>query len=623
MITILSQPTLIQPVYNPIYITVSSDKTNEESFMFVFDLYVNGVFVNRDRLLPRPGTNKTIYSPARILESYVSDDKTQNNSIAVASTNCIDMYEVKCKEEYVNYWHFYDNSVDTLSSTSYTLLYSNTGELQPFAINDYVVVIQDPGYTYAGYNGVHKVTNTSSTSILININHINTVVNGGKVTYADKRKTIYSAYQLITDTSFNAPTSWTSYGPDVNSNRFYVNSGELKFEQANVTTMPNSTISSIPTVLIPGTVYNCSITVSNILNPSNGAFYFVILVGGNGYTISGSITPITYTFSVTCGTGTDFKIFVDMSLSNTATFGAHHLRFSDVTCTGETNLTGYDFNGVIQYEEIANGWNYTKYKLQNNTSKFLTNKPLTVKTSINDRGSISFMNIQTLTSGEKYWMRVIEQPSNITTLIPIVALETQPNTNSKILSCGIYPYNINLYSTIITNTTKSYSIQIINEIDPIGNPGNYSDISEIKYFELSDDCSRFEPIRFMFLNSLGAYDYYNATLLSRTNINIQRDAFIKTLEPGFVIGDRGKTNININAQESYIINTDWISEETAKWLSYEFFTSKEIYTIDSNGVNTPIILDNNSVEVKKTVNDKLLNYVFNFTKAIPINTTRN
>ena len=53
---------------------------------------------------------------------------------------------------------------------------------------------------------------------------------------------------------------------------------------------------------------------------------------------------------------------------------------------------------------------------------------------------------------------------------------------------------------------------------------------------------------------------------------------------GYSVGDRGKTAINTNAQETYVVNIDWISEETARWLSYELYNSIEIYTLDSDGV---------------------------------------
>lgn len=152
----------------------------------------------------------------------------------------------------------------------------------------------------------------------------------------------------------------------------------------------------------------------------------------------------------------------------------------------------------------------------------------------------------------------------------------------------------------------------------------YVEISEKKNFELDHCGTRFEPVRFMFLNSLGQFDYYNATLLSRTTVAVSRDTYTKTLPINYVQGDRGNTIINVNAQENYTISTDWISEQTAHWLTYEFFTSNEIYVLDNTtGKITPIVLNIGDIEDKKRVNDKLLNYTITYSKAVTLNTRRN
>ncbi len=107
-ISILTSPQLVQPVYNPIYVEVTSDNTQKEGFNFIFDLYINSQNVNRDRLLPIPTTTTAVYSPARILESYLSYDLTNNITGITTSNNCVDYYEVICGEEYVNPWRFDD-----------------------------------------------------------------------------------------------------------------------------------------------------------------------------------------------------------------------------------------------------------------------------------------------------------------------------------------------------------------------------------------------------------------------------------------------------------------------------------------------------------------------------------
>ena len=72
------------------------------------------------------------------------------------------------------------------------------------------------------------------------------------------------------------------------------------------------------------------------------------------------------------------------------------------------------------------------------------------------------------------------------------------------------------------------------------------------------------------------------------------------------------------------MNTDWISQETAHWLTYEFIQSEEVYVLDNaTGKITPIVLNVGDWEDKKRVNDKLLNYTISYSKAVSLNTKRN
>ena len=43
--------------------------------MFNFDLYVNGVYITSNKLLPIPNQNYTYYSPDSIIQSYLSSDQ--------------------------------------------------------------------------------------------------------------------------------------------------------------------------------------------------------------------------------------------------------------------------------------------------------------------------------------------------------------------------------------------------------------------------------------------------------------------------------------------------------------------------------------------------------------------
>jgi len=158
MITIIDQPVIITPVYNthPLYIKVESDKSTEEAFNFIFDLYVNDVFVNRVNLLPRPGTNETLYSPARILESYVSyDGYSYVNSGDTSSLSDVVQWRVECGEEYVFYWPFFDTQFNS-NPLFYALtkLVGDGSVKHQFVLGDKIIV-DSPLYPY--FNGIHTI----------------------------------------------------------------------------------------------------------------------------------------------------------------------------------------------------------------------------------------------------------------------------------------------------------------------------------------------------------------------------------------------------------------------------------------------------------------------------------
>lgn len=98
-ITVDYSPTGVQPVYQPFFFQVQSSNYTQPQFRFVFDVYRNGSLIERVKALPRPGVNTYIFSPASILESYLSYD-LYSYSNDPSQTNCTAHYEVKFGEEY-------------------------------------------------------------------------------------------------------------------------------------------------------------------------------------------------------------------------------------------------------------------------------------------------------------------------------------------------------------------------------------------------------------------------------------------------------------------------------------------------------------------------------------------
>lgn len=631
-ITILNTPPAYVPVYNPIYIKVSSNQTAKEGFNFLFDLYVNNTFVTRTNLLPRPGTTQAIYSPARILESYVNYDLTHNIVTDQVSTNCIDKYKIVFGEEYVVYWLYDSIAKDTITSTSYTILTSTIPH--GYAQDDDIVITQDPGFTYAQINGIHKVvTVIDANTILINVTWPDlgtTLIQPGKTTWSDKRKTEFltDSTELV-DRYFQDLGDWSTYGPDGSGNKIEISPlGSLNWTQYNSGTMTQKYTEAIGTTLKPGATYSVTYTVFDTY-PALGPQTTYVTVGGT----QGTINSGTGTFSqlIKCGPTTEFRLF-----GNSSGGGLQGITFSQVS-VALIGFEGYDWNAVVSYEDVPT-FDYTRYQIDDTVAgRFLTKQPSVVLTRLEDRGSLGFLNVNdyALTPTVKYYMVVIGYNFDDSFRIPLsFELTTMEqvlnpsNASNRIIEIPAYPWNLNQLSQsifsidVIDSTVAKYQIGLFAELDPIGDPGNYTPMSEIKTFQMDYNCSKYDNKRFMFKNSLGQFDYFNATLLSNTTINATRDTYVKTLGMDYQVGDRGKTIINVNSQESYTVYTNWISETTANWISYEFFNSTEVYLLDDNGVISPIILDMGSITPKKRVNEKLINYQFSYSKAVQINTAR-
>lgn len=628
-ITLLGNPPTIAPAYNPMYFQVSSDKTAQEAFNFLFDVYVNGVFVNRDRLLPRPATTQAIYSPARMLESYVSYDLTQNIVDETASVNSIDKYKVIFGEEYIVYWNYTGLVKDTITLTSYTIVSSVPGNPHGYSIGDDILIAQDLPFTYAKYNGVHKVVDVlDENNILINVNWTDPgtiLYEPGRTTWADKRKTVFISNETIltNGTDYSLLTEWSFFGPDgcaVEAGIFIDNTITLNVPDVSCGSALQ-VVTYNPALIynfIPGRTYTVTYTIT-ANDPSGEGWNVYSDIGGTSvvHNVDG-----TYTDTIICGGDTTgLKFGLNLTNADTGGFGAHNLKVSDLTVELlPESFEAYDFNAVLQYEEVPT-WSSATYDLTSSTSKFLTKQPNSLKCSLTDRGSIAVLNKEPIGSIKFLYVSLTSGIFITVYPLPIPTIGTASSTNEYIMTLPAFPWNINQWSQtvyaadIIDSSISQYTINI--------GLWDGTPLSESITFVI-DDCTKYEPVRFMFLNSLGQFDYYSATLLSRTTLNTSRDSFVKTLSMGYTQGDRGKTVINVNSQESYSVNTNWISESTAQWLSYELFNSSEVYILDNtDGSITPVIIDNQSIEPKKRVNDSLINYQFNYSKAVPLNTQRN
>lgn len=100
---------------------------------------------------------------------------------------------------------------------------------------------------------------------------------------------------------------------------------------------------------------------------------------------------------------------------------------------------------------------------------------------------------------------------------------------------------------------------------------------------------------------------------------------------------RSESVLTVNAKQSIIANTDWVSEEESNWLQ-ELYTSPEVYMIGEGIVPgssdttapdsfrqyvTPVIVTSDKYEKYTNANDKVVQYLVNIDIDDKVNVQNN
>jgi hypothetical protein len=170
------------------------------------------------------------------------------------------------------------------------------------------------------------------------------------------------------------------------------------------------------------------------------------------------------------------------------------------------------------------------------------------------------------------------------------------------------PVGTNYISTLPSYplTTSYYSVQLHRSAAPSIR------YSEIRYFYIDTSCSLYTNVRVMWLNTYGAFDYFNFRLDDKQTYNIVRNEYKQELSPTYNTGDRQRTALSQKVTEQHTINTNFISEDNYAFLG-NLFTSPEVYIVDETSLLAyPIIIVDSSYEFKTANRDKLFNLTITY-----------
>ena len=246
--TIIAQPQVFMPAYNPIkYIIDNADK-NEPGFRYIFTIYpatgshIPANVVAQYKTLPVYGTGYGEQDVSKLMQSKVGFDTSAFGLDSAQATNSWYQYDIDLGYEYIDNINYG------------TSLANNGGNVQisftahGFVQGDQISITQDDlGVANPGVEGLHTVLSATANNFTINALYadVTDVTINGTVTYADLRKTIVLDDEAIVDREvFNG-----AYNNNINSsdntafpyNDFYGVSADGNLLTSLVYSVPPST----------------------------------------------------------------------------------------------------------------------------------------------------------------------------------------------------------------------------------------------------------------------------------------------------------------------------------------------------------------------------------------------
>ena len=162
----------------------------------------------------------------------------------------------------------------------------------------------------------------------------------------------------------------------------------------------------------------------------------------------------------------------------------------------------------------------------------------------------------------------------------------------------------------IKDTIFTYSIQAITLGGaPVGEPIRFNIVCNQKY----------PNVRIKWKNRYGQFDWFNFNMVNRQSFNTERRTYQPQLgswqSPTLAYNNYDSSVLNYiaDSKQAISVNTDWV-DEAYNEIFKQLLVSDEIYWIydEANGDLRPITIATDSITFKTGVNDKVIQYAFDF-----------
>jgi len=290
-----------------------------------------------------------------------------------------------------------------------------------------------------------------------------------------------------------------------------------------------------------------------------------------------------------------------------------------VFATDETTI--YSFNGALTFQGFRN-WSAADYNMNYTSStltKFLTEIPRSYDITLNDR----------------VWINGLQNDiANPPTLGFITTNNGTYGVNNQFGSTGqTFLVQHKIGAKDLTETTDTSLVALTGTLPAVDSNTTFityfqsklptgTAVSETITLNIVDDCSKHESIRFFYMDKLGSYLPVTFNKVSKNNITNTRSNYKQNYGSydatsnvwGYTTYDKGNTTYDLTSKEIVTCTSDWMNEEGVAMVT-SMLNSPIVYIQDENGEYIAITITTNSYEVKKTVNDKLINYTISFEYA--------
>jgi hypothetical protein len=289
-----------------------------------------------------------------------------------------------------------------------------------------------------------------------------------------------------------------------------------------------------------------------------------------------------------------------------------------------TAATMKPFNAALRHPEFIN-WNYQDYNVDSNNVLtpgvlFLTSWPRARKyfCGLTENIFLGFISADT-SFNVRFRLKNAAGGTIATDLVPLTL------NDLTVIDCSP--------STIIANTTittVNFAAAAYYEVIARGTgPGINNGSSETFKIYIDNECHRYPTRRLHWLNKFGVWDSFTFTLVSTESTKVagstyERESGVWNLTNyTYPLYQGEMTTFSKRAEDTMVLNSDWIYEDVQQWLVRELYESPNVYLEDATGAFEPVNITNQGYDLKQSRKDGLIMETVEIKKTYSYNSQLN